>query len=541
MASSKRQLELDPSITPEQIEEYLQLKKALEEKRAREERAVVEAKRAKLLGECPHPLALAQRFDPSMISTPAMDLISRKLVETLHAEDGRTTVSVPPQSGKSTLLRWLLFWALLENPDRRCVFASYAQSLARASGRTVRSYIEMFGAEYGLRLNDSHADASDWEIDGYRGGVYAVGVGGALTGRPCDGLMIIDDPTRNMQDADSETVRTTTLEWWESVARTRMAPGTPAVGVATRWNERDLISTFIEEGWEQVNIPAVADGVTPDALDRPAGEYLVSTRGSTPEDWDALRKDMGERAWWAMAMGAPRPPSGGVWQQGWLDTHRVTPQEAGHMQEVIISVDPADTGTGDEAGIIVAGVGLTEPLVHILEDASERLSAAAWARKVCLMWLRWGADQVVQERNLGLRDSIMLAWVLLRRQAVAIAAYGDVTMAAASLAAAGDHAAADVASLRAIEGQVEAIIEAGEAGPRVYHVQPKQSKYVRAESVAQLYETGRARMVGKHKQLEHQMISWVSGVGSKSPDRVDALVLASHVLSNRAGRSKVLV
>lgn len=540
MPRNSKRLELDPSISQEDIERYLALKRAVEEKRQREQREALAAKRRELLEECPHPLALAQRFDPTMISTPAMELISQKLVDTLHAVNGRVTISVPPQSGKSTLLRWLLFWGLLENPDRRFVFASYATSLARTSGRIIRTYVETFGQEYGITIDDSHADAADWQCAGFNGGVYSVGVGGALTGRSCDGLMVVDDPLRNMQDADSETVRENTQEWWESVARTRMAPGTPAVGVATRWNEYDLISVFIKEGWEQVNIPAVSDGETPDALNRAPGEYLISTRGTTPEDWEQLRKEMGERSWWAMAMGAPRPPSGGVWKREWLDKHRVTPQEAGQMQQVIISVDPADTGTGDEAGIVVAGVGLADSRVYILDDASDRLSAAAWARKVCLLWLRWGADQVIAERNLGLRDAIPSAWSLLRRQAVAVEAYEDTQVASAALAAAGDHAAADVMALRAIEEHSEAILDAGEAGPRVYYVQPRQSKLVRAESVAALYETGRARMVGTHKQLEHQMVSFVSGAG-KSPDRMDALVQASHVLSSRAGRSRVLV
>lgn len=519
----------------EKLRRLRELQEAVERREAQQRARETAQVRRALLEECPHPLELAQKFDPTMVSTPAMDLVSRKLVETLHTTDGRTTVSVPPQSGKSTLLRWLLFWALLEDPNRRNVFASYAASLARTSGRIVRSYIEMHGEPYGLQLDKAHHDAADWQLEGYVGGVYAVGVGGALTGRPCDGIMVVDDPARNMQDADSETVRATTREWWESVARTRMAPGTPAVGVATRWNEQDLIASFIEEGWEQVNIPAVADGETPDALNRPPGEYLVSTRGTTPEDWDALRAEMGERAWWAMAMGAPRPPSGGVWKQAWLDEHRVSPP-APPMREIGVFVDPAETGTGDEAGVVVAGVGLADNHVYILEDASAMLTAAAWARKVCLLWLHWGASRITAERNLGMRSAIPDAWSLLRRQAAALIAYKTPEDAARRLDEAGDSTAGDVTQLRELVDDAEAIVDAGPSGPRVVHMQPKQSKVVRAESVAALYETGRAHMVGKHKRLEGQMVSWISGVGSSSPDRVDALVLASHVLSNSGSR-----
>src|SRR5690606_6862288 len=104
--------------------------------------------------------------------------------------------------------------------------SSYAASLARTSGRIVRGLIETFGAQVGLAVDQSHSDASDWQIDGHQGGMLSVGVGGSLTGRPAD-VMIIDDPIRNQQDADSPTIRGRLHEWWEAVARTRLAPGAP--------------------------------------------------------------------------------------------------------------------------------------------------------------------------------------------------------------------------------------------------------------------------------------------------------------------------
>jgi phage terminase large subunit-like protein len=86
-------------------------------------------------------------------------------------------------------------------------------------------------------------------------------------------------------------------------------------------------------------------------------------------------------------------------------------------------VDPADTGKGDAAGILVAGVTPGGQIVFVA-DESAQLSQAQWARKACLAWIRHGASRIVQEHNLGMRTSIPDAWALLYRQATALADAG---------------------------------------------------------------------------------------------------------------------
>lgn len=451
----------------------------------------------------------------------------------------------------TTLSRWAVFWALLDDPSLRVMYACYGVDLARESGREVRTLVEAYGGDFGLWMDRSHSDVTNWSLlrepgNANAGRMLAISPESRATGLPSD-VMIVDDIYSGEGEANSPATLRKVEMWWESTARIRMRPGAPAVAIGTRFGENDLLGRFESEGWRRINIPALNDGETLDSIaDLPGARspngYLISTRGTTESDWRTIRAEVGERAWASAFQGRPAPLEGGVWQRSWLDTHRVTLEQAGDQMEVAIFVDPADTGTGDEAGIIVAGVGLNEKVINILEDASEQLSAAAWARKACLLWLRWKADKIVAERNLGLRDAIPSAWQLLRRQAVAITAWGDAEKASMMLIEAGDAAAGDLRALQVIEHMADEIVDAGEAGPRLIFMQPKQSKLVRAQSVASLYETGRARMVGKHPFLEHQMLVWNPAASSKSPDRIDALALASHVLSSRIGhRSRVLV
>lgn len=501
-------------LTPQELEELTALVRA-------------QARRNTTIRDCPTPLDLAARYDHTTLRTPALEVVARALVDTVDARDGRLVVSIPPQEGKTNLLRWLCCWLLVADPTRRVVFASYGAGLARTSGRVVRGLVETYGVDLGLAVAQDHADASDWSLAGHTGGIFTTGVGGSLTGRPAD-VMIIDDPIKNRQDADSETIRASLHEWWQSVARTRLAPGAPVIVVQTRWHEDDLAGRRIAEGWPSVNIPAIADGDTPDALSRPPGEHLVSARGRTPDDWASIRRDVGERDWAALYQGRPAPREGGIFRQAWIDQHRVT--QAPTLERVEIAVDPADTGAGDLAGVLVLGRS-TERHAYVLADLSGPLSRGAWARAVCLAAVQWDAATVVSERTLGMQGAIGEAWSLLRRQATALRATPDVDTALAALAAAGDVVAADRTQLAEALPHVAGILTRPDTAPcRTVVVTPKQSKQVRAEAVTVYYETGRAHHVGKLAALEHEMVTWQPG--QPSPNRLDTLAHGiAHLLT----------
>ncbi|HHK7182584.1 TPA: terminase family protein, partial [Streptococcus pneumoniae] len=187
------------------------------------------------------PGELAMSVDRKMRQTPALELIDKEIAKALR-DGGRLIITMPPQEGKSTRVAiWTPIWALMRNPDSRIVVASYAASLARRNAMASREIIAQYGSgaidplsgaampdRLGLALNPNHRQATSWSVLGAQGGVYASGVSGSLTGRAAD-VLLIDDPFKNQQQADSAREREKVWEWWTSVAQTRLAPGAAVI------------------------------------------------------------------------------------------------------------------------------------------------------------------------------------------------------------------------------------------------------------------------------------------------------------------------
>lgn len=264
------------------------------------------------------PGTLAARLNPKTVQTPALDLLDAALLELVNTPDGRLIVILPPQEGKSTrVAKDFIVWVLKQRPWTRIVGASYGQSLANRNGRAIRNTI-LTNPELELDVASDNGSASEWQLTGKdTGGVVSVGIGGGLTGRPAD-LMVIDDPIKDRKEADSEVYRESVWDWWTDVASTRLAPGAPVVLILTRWHDDDLAGrlTKAEDGhlWKILRIPALADhdpakGET-DPLDREPGEWLESARGRTAEQWQAIRTRVGARTWSALYQGRPSSATG---------------------------------------------------------------------------------------------------------------------------------------------------------------------------------------------------------------------------------------
>ncbi|XAZ30660.1 hypothetical protein AAHB34_16065 [Paenarthrobacter ureafaciens] len=149
------------------------------------------------------PGELAVSIDPRTRQTPALDLIDAELVRAFNTPDARLVISMPPQEGKSQRAsRRFPLWCLTQNPDLRIAIASYEMNTARRWGRTIRDDIAQNTEEIGLRVREDLSAQGEWQLAGHEGGVYSAGVGGALTGRPVD-LLIIDDPVKGREQADS--------------------------------------------------------------------------------------------------------------------------------------------------------------------------------------------------------------------------------------------------------------------------------------------------------------------------------------------------
>lgn len=520
------------------------------------------SRRARLLAEYPSTASFAQHFDYQTIITDAIGMMDDRLMKCVAADSGRLVISMPPQEGKSTLLRWFCVRLLIEEPDWRIGYVSYAARLARDSGRFVRNMIELHGSEMGLRVSRDSRDASQWSLENHRGGMVSVGIGGALTGRPID-FLVIDDPLSGEKDANSIKILEAQEGWWRSVARTRFAPKASGVVTQTRWAEADLAGNRIADGWPLLNIPAVADGETPDALDRKPGTYLISTRGRTPQDWAATRAEVGERVWASLYQGRPAPLEGGIFRREWIERGRR--DEAPELIKIITMVDPADNeGGGDEAGVITGGVS-ADGHYFVLADDSQAMTVSRWFRVAFLAALRWGSVEVCYERSLsGLRRKGREAWRDLRQDALNLyraACPGQHDLAAFPAAeyerAVVERVAVTMAREDADEDELDearirltelwefvpAVLKVPETGLPVRAVALEGDKKYRAKLVQPLYESGKVHHVGRFPLLEHTLTTWQEG--QKSPDRMDGdvhllLQLSQHstvtTMSRPAGR-----
>lgn len=271
----------------------------------------------------PTPGALAKRLDDSTRNPPHLVKIDEKLVRVADGDCKRLLITMPPQEGKSERTsHYGALWFLLQNPELRIAIASYEQETARRWGQVIRNDLVTY--RLGLELQEDSRAAARWNVAGHRGGVYCVGIGGALTGRAVD-VLLIDDPVKDRAQADSEAARKAAWDWWTDVARTRLAPHAPVILIMTRWHDDDLAGRILandsEGEWEVLHIPAVADhdperGET-DPIGRQPGEPLPSARQWEPGRWESVRRDVGERSWNALYQGRPAPAEGDIWLRSW--------------------------------------------------------------------------------------------------------------------------------------------------------------------------------------------------------------------------------
>jgi len=224
-------------------------------------------------------------------------LLADALERVERGELKRLIVNMPPRHGKSELVSVNFpAWCMGRNKDRSIMAASYSAALATDFGRKVRNIMDL--AEYKIlfdtRLAEDAQAKGAWATNG-RGEYNALGVGGAATGKGA-GILIIDDPVKNREEADSEVVSESIWDWYKSTARTRITPDGAIVVVMTRWKDDDLVGRILEEQakeggtpWEVITLPAIAEE---DEKYRREGEALWADY-YTLENLETTRSEIG--------------------------------------------------------------------------------------------------------------------------------------------------------------------------------------------------------------------------------------------------------
>ena len=211
-----------------------------------------------------------------------------KLDQFARGEIKKLMVFMPPQHGKSELCsRRLPAKMIAENKDLNIALVSYNSKLGIKFAREIKNicldekYIDVYGS-LGIGEHDGYINtAEEFEIPNAKGSIYGTGVGGGLTSRRVD-VLIIDDPYKDAADAWSPTVRENVQDWYETTARTRLHNESQQLLTMTRWHPDDLAGYLlsIEDDWQVVIFPAIKeDNLNPDDI-RQVGEPLWSSKHS---------------------------------------------------------------------------------------------------------------------------------------------------------------------------------------------------------------------------------------------------------------------
>jgi len=266
-------------------------------------------------------------------------MLDRKIVDVVAGRIKKLLVTMPPRHGKSELCSHRTpVWFLSNFPDESLILSCYGSDFAKEWGRKARNTINEHSDELGVRVSQDSKSSSHWTINGHKGEMYAVGVGGAITGRGGK-LLLCDDPIKNEEEARSEVYRDKLWAWWCSTFITRLEPNGGIILIQTRWHEDDLAGRILKherDKWEVLNLPAIAG--QDDPLGRTTGEALWPERFPVAA-LEEKRSSMGDLDFERLYQQRPSLEQGNIIQKEWWKEYVTLPDEP--VQMSIQSYDTA--------------------------------------------------------------------------------------------------------------------------------------------------------------------------------------------------------
>ena len=342
-------------------------------------------------------LSFVKHMWPDFIEGGHHKIIAEKFNQLSKGKIKRLIVNMPPRHTKSEFASSLLpAWMIGRNPKLKIIQTTHTGELAIRFGRKAKTLMDSteYKEIFPTRLREDSQAAGRWETA--QGGEYfASGVGGAITGRGAD-LLIIDDP-HSEQDAMNLTALERAYEWYTSGPRQRLQPGGAIVCVMTRWNVKDLTGMLLQsqkeakaDNWEIIEFPAI----------------MPSNKPVWPEYWqlkelEAVKASISVGKWNAQWMQNPTSEEGAIIKREWWKEweHDFMPK----LQHVIQSYDTAfmKKETADYSAITTWGVfreSEDKPPSLILVDAiKERLEFPELRRKALEQYKYWQPETVLIE------------------------------------------------------------------------------------------------------------------------------------------------
>ena len=291
---------------------------------------------------------------PEFINGAHHTMIAKRFEDIANGKNKRLIINMPPRHTKSEFASFLFpSWIIGRDPKTKIIQTTHTAELAVNFGRKVRNLLDT--PEYrnifpDVRLQSDSKAAGRWSTN-HGGEYFAAGVGGAITGRGAD-LLIIDDP-HSEQDALSETAMEHAYEWYTSGPRQRLQPGGAIVIVMTRWSLKDLTAKILKaqgyadhsDKWEVIEFPAI----------------MPSGKSCWPEYWDkeeleGVRASLSVAKWNAQWQQNPTSEEGAIIKKEWWN--RWEEDEVPKLEYIIQSYDTAFSKreTADYSAITTWGV-----------------------------------------------------------------------------------------------------------------------------------------------------------------------------------------
>ena len=263
-------------------------------------------------------MAFVHEMWPGFIHGRHHAILSKKFQEIQEGKLKRLMISLPPRHTKSEFGSYLLpAWFLGNNPSKKIIQCSNTAELAVGFGRKVRNLVgsEQYARVFpNVNLRSDSKAAGRWSTN-VDGDYFAIGVGGTVTGKGAD-LLIIDDPHSEQEAAIASSnpeVYDKVYEWYSSGPRQRLQPGGAIIVIMTRWSKRDLIGKILQmnaerdgEDWEVINLPAIL----------PSGNSLWPEFWSI-EELTALKNELPVSKWNAQYQQSPTGDSGALVKREW--------------------------------------------------------------------------------------------------------------------------------------------------------------------------------------------------------------------------------
>lgn len=321
---------------------------------------------------------------------------AERVITTRH---GRGIFLLPPGAAKSTYCSVVLpAYAMGKWPGYRMILTSYGSDLARKHGRRARQIVRSrsYNGIFGTEISAESSAADEWAL--LNGSEYmSGGILSGITGNRGNGI-VIDDPVKGRDEADSDVIRKRTREAYEDDIKTRLVPSGWIIIIQTRWNEDDLAGGILPEGWagesglircrdgmdwEVLCIPAKADRAD-DPLGRNVGEYLWP-QWFDKKHWEQFEKNA--RTWSALYQQKPAPETGSYWKADWFKPYFIAP--ARDTLTVYGGSDYAVTAGGGDY-TVHAVIGLDpEDRPYLLDLWRGQESSDVWVERWCDLVLKW--------------------------------------------------------------------------------------------------------------------------------------------------------